>query len=351
MLRSLHRRLIRTVTVAAGLALTVGCQTMPDRFGYPICPDAPRELQKVAQPTYRVEPPDILLIDAIRVVPLPPYRINPLDSLLIQVTKSLPAEVILPAIYPVSPEGTVTLGSYYGSVSVADLTIEEAQAAVQNQLRKVVEDTKVSVSLASSRAGQQIRGEHLIRPDGTVSLGLYGSVFVAGLTLEETRAAVEGHLARYLYRPEVSVDVAAYNSKVYYVISDGAGFGEAVTRLPSTGGETVLDALAQVGGLTAVASRGRIWVSRPAPPGCGPDQILPVDWRGITTRGRTATNYQVLPGDRVYVMAQPIIAADTYLGRLVAPVERLFGIVLLGSETVRSVGPQNGTGTGTGSGF
>ena len=71
------------------------------------------------------------------------------------------------------------------------------------------------MSLAQSRAMQQIRGEHLVRPDGTIGLGVYGQAYVAGLTLEQARAAVEAQLAKYLYRPEVSLDVAAYNSKIY----------------------------------------------------------------------------------------------------------------------------------------
>ena len=31
------------------------------------------------------------------------------------------------------------------------------------------------------------------------------------------------------------------------------------------------------------------------------DPVLPADWVGITTMGHTATNYQLMPGDRVYV--------------------------------------------------
>jgi hypothetical protein len=33
-----------------------------------------------------------------------------------------------------------------------------------------------------------------------------------------------------------------------------------------------------------------------------PEQILPVDWNGITRAGNTRTNYQLLPGDRLYVV-------------------------------------------------
>ena len=55
--------------------------------------------------------------------------------------------------------------------------------------------------------------------DGRVNLGgLYGSVYVAGMTLKEARAAIELKLAEQLDDPKVSVDVLAYNSKVAYLI-------------------------------------------------------------------------------------------------------------------------------------
>ena len=86
-------------------------------------------------------------------------------------------------------------------------------------------------------------------------------------------------------------------------------------------------------------------MSRPAPAECGVDQILPVDWVNVTQRGQTATNYQVLPGDRVYVMSAPAITFDTYLARIYAPIERTFGIILLANSTIRNLeGKTNGSG-------
>ena len=35
----------------------------------------------------------------------------------------------------------------------------------------------------------------------------------------------------------LSIDVLAYNSKVYYVVTDGGGNGEQVYRVPATGGD------------------------------------------------------------------------------------------------------------------
>ena len=90
----------------------------------------------------------------------------------------------------------------------------------------------------------------------------------------------------------MSVNVFAFNSKKYYVITEGAGLGDTVTMFPVTGNETVLDAIANVNGLEDVSSKS-IWVARPTSDTCKM-QILPVDWRAITAQG--ATGHQ-LPVD------------------------------------------------------
>jgi hypothetical protein len=90
-----------------------------------------------------------------------------------------------------------------------------------------------------------------------------------------------------------------------------------------------------------------VWLARPSPAHSGCDQIFPVDLRGITECAATATNYQLLPGDRVYVQADPLIAADNVLAKVLSPIERILGVTLLGSSTVHSVAVKLGTaGTG-----
>jgi polysaccharide export outer membrane protein len=318
----------------------------------------PRELAKVSLPEYVLEPPDILLIDAVRVVPKPPYKIEPLDVVYINVPNVLTGTEPISGPYSVEPEGTVTLGEY-GSVVVSGLTIKDATEAIKTQLRIRIKDPQVYMGLGQSRAMQLIRGEHLVRPDGTVGFGTYGSVRVTGLTIAAAKAAIEEHLSRFLQRPEISLEVYAFNSKVVYVIFDGGGFGQTIYRLPVTGNETVLDAIAQVSGLTAVSNKHHIHVARPSPAGAPEDQILDVDWVGVTTRARTETNYQLLPGDRVYVDSDCWVRLDTKLARVLTPIERVFGFTLLGSGTVFNIAENTGVGkftkgggsTGGGGGF
>jgi hypothetical protein len=90
----------------------------------------------------------------------------------------------------------------------------------------------------------------------------------------------------------------------------------------------VLDAIGLVNGLPAVSSKTRIWVARPSPADGGCDQVLPVDWDAITQGGSTATNYQLLPGDRVYVKAEPWTCFDNTVARVLAPFERMLRLSL-----------------------
>jgi len=299
-------------------------------------PPVPVELRKTSLPPYVIEPPDILLIDAVRLTPLGPYKLEAGDVLQIQVADTLPNQPIA-GPYPVSLEGTVNLGFSYGVVKVVGLSAEQAEQVIRKQLSRTLTNPQVSVSLLQFRGLQQTRGEHLVRPDGTIGLGIYGSVYVTGMTLSQAKAAIEKHLTQFMIDPEISLDVYAYNSKVYYVITDGGGFGEQVFIFPSTGNETVLDAIGRIYGLPPVSSKKRIWVARPAPSCVGCFQILPVDWRAITRGAQTDTNYQVFPGDRIYVEADRLIWLDNTLAKILAPVERVFGVTLLGASTVQSI--------------
>ncbi len=304
-----------------------------------VCPDpqAPRELRNVFLPPYVIEPPDILLIDAVRVVPKPPYRIEPLDALLIQASGTLDVLGPVSGIYGVDPEGNVNLGLGYGTVKVVGLTLEEAQKAILKQLQARAKDARVNVALSQARGMQQIRGEHVVRPDGTVGLGLYGSAFVGGMTLEQAKYAIEQQLSHFLERPEISLDVYAYNSKYYYIVLDGGGYGQQIIRFPVTGKETVLDAISQIYGLPAVSSTRRVWVARPNGGDPCQEQVLPVDWQALTRCGSPATNYQLMPGDRVFVQSDAFIHANNALAKAFAPLERIFGVTLLGTSAVQQI--------------
>jgi protein involved in polysaccharide export with SLBB domain len=306
----------------------------------PIPVEAPRELQKVILPPYRIEPPDVLLIGAVHLAPPPSYQLRSGDVLNVQVPLSfIYQEAPIAGQYPIGPGGLIDLGLHYGAVNVNNKTVEEAKKAIQEhlgaqiKLPEGVDEFPVSVGLISTSTLQQIEGQHLVAQDGTVTLGMYGSVPLVGLTLQEAKFAIENFLSRYFEQPVVSVDVLGYNSKVYYVVTQGAGLGDGVVRLPITGNDTVLDAIANVNGIPQVSSK-KIWIARPGKNQYGEDQILPVDYNAITAQGDFVSNYQLLPGDRVFIAEDHFVAMNSRLNKFFAPIERMMGFSLLSVGTV-----------------
>ncbi len=206
---------------------------------------------------------------------------------------------------------------------------KKVQPALQTMPDYIIEPPDlILVEVLESLPGRPISGERLVRPDGKISLGFYGEVYLAGLTIMEAKAVIVEHLRKYInderlglleHDPEkneskrdaagqrivaksklkdtdrVFVDVTAYNSKVYYVQGAVAVPG----RLPITGHETVLDALNNVGGLTPDANHQGVVLYRPQPDGTL--KKMPIDVDSITISDDPSTNYQLRPGDRLVV--------------------------------------------------
>ena len=80
-----------------------------------------------------------------------------------------------------------------------------------------------------------------------------------------------------------------------------------------------------------------MWVARPGSNECDGDQILPIDWLAVTQRGDATTNYQLLPGDRLYVSEDKLVAIDTKLGKIISPMERILGFTALGTSTAQNL--------------
>lgn len=333
-LRPLHSALL----AVGAAALLAGCRVINPYTPaldapLPQAAQTPVELNKVSLPSYRIEPPDILQIEMLKLVPLPPYRAEVFDVLTVRVINTLVDQPI-EGYYMIEAEGTMNLGPAYGSVRVAGMTTDQMTQAITQHLRRVLANPVVSVQLARVAGAQPITGQYLVGPDGSINLRQYGVVPVAGKTVTEARIAIQKHLAHYLDSPELSVDVLAYNSKVYYVITQGAGLGDNVRRLPVTGNETVLDAIANVNGLSQLSSK-KIWIARPAPNHFGCEQILPVDWDAVTQGGQTGTNYQVLPGDRVFIAEDKVITLTNMITKITGPAERVLGLSSLTTNVVR----------------
>jgi len=56
----------------------------------------------------------------------------------------------------------------------------------------------------------------------------------------------------------------------------------------------------------------------------------------------TCTNYQVLPGDRIFIAQDHMIAIDSFVNKMLNPFERIFGTTLLGAKPSKTSAPCQG---------
>src|SRR3954470_767656 len=78
------------------LLSTGGCTAfLEPREPFPVTPpepsplsQVPRELEMVSLPSYTVAPPDILFIQAIKIVPKSPHTLEPYDTILVRVANA-----------------------------------------------------------------------------------------------------------------------------------------------------------------------------------------------------------------------------------------------------------------------
>jgi len=262
--------------------------------------DASRQ-DHATSPTYVIEPPDILTLEAMQLVPKKPVRIAPFDKLKIAAENTL-FDAPLSGTFQVDSEGEVVLGAAYGAVKLTGLTRREAEEAVTSKLEELLKEPRVALIIDESRLENGIKGDHLVGPDGTINLGAYGQAYVAGMTIPQAGKAIETQLDGCFTNPKVSLDVKSYNSKVYFVVHSGAGDGDNIQRCPFNGSETVLDAIAQVPGLTGL-SKAHIWIARPTG---AQEKTIQIDWQKAL-RGEDAANPQVLPGDRIFVTGATLL--------------------------------------------
>jgi polysaccharide export outer membrane protein len=340
---------------SAVLACLTGC-TSPGKRPV-IHTSLPKEMAKISPlMEYDIGLSDIIVVEAVRMVPKSPYLLRASDAVAISDYGLEEENFRIAGQYRIQPGGTIVLPPPIGAINISGLTCEDAGEIIAQKIGKEIglanmSDIGVSVDLLSVSGLQPVAGDHLVGPDGRINLGMYGSVHVKGLTLTEAKEAIEFQLSKYLDDPEVAVDIFAYNSKKYYVVLQGAGFGDKLIEFPYTGNETVLNAIAGINGMDRVSSK-KVWIARPSPMYFNQGEMIYVDWQGITGNACYQTNYQLMPEDRIFIAEDKLVAFDTQLSKITAPLERIMGFSLLGAQTATrfSGSVLRGGGNPTGSG-
>lgn len=212
--------------------------------------------------------------------------------------------------------GCGSLGQTFGLTSPAYKLIPEAEAfrdqsvpppSLPRELAKtplaeyLVEPGDVLlIQTADLDSPIRIPADQPVLPDGNIELGEYGRLIVTG----KTPASIEVEVRQLVKAKEkkdvvITVRLIGRQSKVFYVLGEVNSPGS----YPLSGRETVLDGLMAAGGLTRQAQERKLILVRPSQPdGC--QEVLPICYPQIVQLGDTTTNYQLRPGDRIYVPSQ-----------------------------------------------
>jgi len=132
----------------------------------------------------------------------------------------------------------------------------------------------------------------VVRPDGMITLPLINEVKVAGLTTEEMQVLLTEKLKTVVNDPQVTVMVKAVKSRKVFLVGNVAKQGV----YPLGGKKTVLEVIAEAGGLGPFAKTRSIYILRKEG---GKESRIPFDYKKALS-GKGA-NPELMPGDMIVV--------------------------------------------------
>ncbi|MHC4639373.1 MAG: polysaccharide biosynthesis/export family protein [Planctomycetota bacterium] len=164
-----------------------------------------------------------------------------------------------------------------------------------------------------------------IRPDGKVTFETLGEIYAAGKTPKELAAILhEKILSLYALTGENPIDVrvAAYRSKVFYVLGQ--------VYLPGaksyTGRDTVLNAVAKAR-VNPMAWLERIQVIRPSADINIQPKIFEVNFKDMTIHGDISKDVLLEEGDIIYVPPTIIAKIALTMEEFLRPIGRAFSTI------------------------
>ncbi len=132
-----------------------------------------------------------------------------------------------------------------------------------------------------------------VDPNGFVSVPLLGEIHVAGMTTNQLGTLLASGYKSYVVSPQVTVSVVDIKSRQVYVMGQVGKAGGYPLIAPIT----VLQLIAQAGGLNTYAKRKDIYVLRAKN---GQTEKLPFNYVKVT-HGDAKQNIVLQPGDTVIV--------------------------------------------------
>jgi len=137
-------------------------------------------------------------------------------------------------------------------------------------------------------------GDVTVRPDGKITLPLIGEINAVGKRPEVLKDDVQKAAGRFLADANVSVIVKQINSRKVFITGQVTKPGE----FSLVGPRTVLQLIAQAGGLTEYADGEKITVMRVEQ---GQTRVFKFNYKDVSKGKAIQQNIQLKPGDTVVV--------------------------------------------------
>jgi len=134
-----------------------------------------------------------------------------------------------------------------------------------------------------------------VRPDGKITMPLIGDLQASGRTPQKLQQEIQQGLQAYLSVPEVTVTVQEVRSLKFNIVGQVMKPGS----YPLSETTTVLDAIAQAGGVGIYAKSNAIYVLRLRPDGSSVQ--LPFHYKQVLKGSNLSQNVKLQPRDTIVV--------------------------------------------------
>jgi polysaccharide export outer membrane protein len=173
-------------------------------------------------------------------------------------------------------------------------------------------------------------GYFVVGPEGHIQYNWCGDIKAEGLTKEELKALLTEKLAEYVRYPEVSVAIVEYNSKAVYIVGSVNNPG----KYPMKGDHIELrDALVLAGLPTDTSALSRAKIVRETED--GPVDIQ-VNLKDLLYKGQMDKNFELLPGDIVYVPMSRFVKTTDVMSQTLGPVFQAAAVYSIANDVMGS---------------
>jgi len=166
----------------------------------------------------------------------------------------------------------------------------------------------------------ELSGKYTINTEGKIQFEFVGDILLSGMTKEQAGMVIIKRLGKYIIRPDVTVVISEYNSKLVYVVGEVGIPGKIYMRGDTI---TVRDALlaANLPQLTAATEKATLFT----PSDSGKVILRKVNVYDLLYKGDLRQNYVMSPGDTLYLPATLWAKIARFINPVTQPISQAAG--------------------------